>query len=180
MKKLLFLLYATVITFSVQAQGILITKNASISFFSSTVAENIEAKSTKATSVLDPKTHNLIFKVSNTSFEFQKKMMQEHFNEEYIESDKYPYSEFKGKIKEDIDLSKNGTYTVTVEGNLDIHGVSKAYQTKAVLIVNNGTVNAKAVFKVRIADHGIKVPSIVFAKIAEYVELRVVADYQPK
>ncbi|WP_158797705.1 YceI family protein [Pedobacter sp. L105] len=180
MKKLLFILYATLIGYSAQAQGILISRNASLSFFSSTPVEDIEAKSNQATSVLDPKTRDIIFKVSNTTFEFPKKLMQEHFNEEYIESDKFPYSEFKGKIKDEVDLSKNGTYTVTVAGTLNLHGVTKPYETKATLIVNNGSISAKATFRVKIADHDIKVPSIVFKHIAESVDVRVAADYQPK
>lgn len=168
------------LTLSVSAQNIYISKSTSASFFSSTIAEDIEGKSTTGNSVLDIQTRNIIFKVSNTSFQFQKKLMQEHFNENYMESDKYPFSIFKGKIREDVDLSKDGTYNVTVAGILSIHGVDKPYESKATLIVEKGTISAKTVFKVRIEDHQIKVPSIVFKNIAEFVEVRISAVYQLK
>jgi polyisoprenoid-binding protein YceI len=180
MKKSLFILFCVISSISVHAQNIFISKNASISFFASTPAEDVEAKSDKATSVIDIKTRNIIFKVNNTSFEFPKRLMQEHFNENYMESDKYPVSTFKGKISDNVDLSKDGTYNVTVDGTLDIHGVVKNYQTKAILVVNKGVINAKTLFKVKVADHQIKIPTLVFAKIAQVVEVRISAVYQPK
>lgn len=180
MKKLSLLFCICLLTLAVKAQNIFISKNTAVSFFSSTVVEDIEGKSTTGNSVLDIQSKNIIFKVSNTSFQFQKKLMQEHFNENYIESDKYPFSLFKGKIKEDVDLTKDGTYNVTVAGNLSIHGVEKAYESKATLVVEKGVITAKTVFKVKIEDHQIKVPTLVFKNIAEFVEVRVSAIYQPK
>lgn len=180
MKTTLLLFYSFLFSLSVHAQNIYISKSTSASFFSSTPVEDIEGKSTTGNSVLDIKTRNVIFKVSNTSFQFQKKLMQEHFNENYMESDQYPFSIFKGKIKEDVDLTKDGTYNVTVAGTLTIHGVDKLYESRATLIVDKGTVTAKTVFKVKIEDHQIKVPSIVFKNIAEFVEVRISAIYQPK
>jgi polyisoprenoid-binding protein YceI len=181
MKKILFIAIICLIRLSsASAQNIFISKQASIGFFSSTSLEDIEATSTTPNSVIDIKSRNILFKVSNTSFQFKKKLMQEHFNENYMESDKYPVSTFKGKITDDVDLSKDGTYNVTIDGSLDIHGVTKNYQSKATLVVSKGVITAKTAFKVRIADHGIKVPSIVFAKIAEAVDVRISATYQPK
>lgn len=162
------------------AQDILISKNASVSFFSTTVMEDIEGKSNTASSVINAKTKELIFKVSNTSFQFPKKLMQEHFNENYMESDKFPFSKFSGKITDDVDLSKDGNYTVSVAGNLDIHGVVKPYQGKVSLTIAQGVITAKTTFKVKIEDHNIKVPSLVFKNIAEFVEVRLSAIYQPK
>lgn len=178
--KVIFILYICLTSLSSKAQEIFISKNASVSFFSSTIVENIEGKSNVANAVIDISSRNILFKVANTSFQFKKKLMQEHFNENYIESDKYPFSSFRGKIKEDIDLRKDGKYTVTIEGNLDIHGVVKPYQTTALLIVSNGTIAASTVFKVKISDHHIEVPTIVFKNIAEFVEVRISALYQPK
>lgn len=180
MKTIINLLLFCSISILAKGQDLLISRNATLSFFSSTVVEDIEATSTTASSVLDMKTRNILFRVNNNSFQFKKKMMQEHFNENYMESDKYPYSEFKGKITDDIDLSKDGTYAVNVSGNLNIHGVTKPYQTKATLTVSSGLTTAKATFRVRIEDHKIKIPSIVFKNIAEYVDVRVSASYQPK
>jgi hypothetical protein len=180
MKTLIFLLFYFTVPILAKGQDILISKNASVTFFSSTVVEDIEATSTTANSVLDTKSGNIIFRVNNTSFQFRKKLMQEHFNENYMESDKYPYSEFKGKITDNVDLSKDGNYTVNVVGNLNVHGVTKTYQTKATLSVSQGITTAKATFRVRIEDHKIKIPTIVFKNIAEFVDVRVSAVYQPK
>lgn len=180
MKKVFLIAIICLIHFSVNAQNILISKEAAISFFSTTPVEDIEATSTTPNSVIDIKSRNILFKVSNTSFQFKKKLMQEHFNENYMESDKFPVSTFKGKITDNVDLSKDGTYNVTIDGSLDIHGVTKNYQSKATLVVAKGIITAKTTFKVKIADHGIKVPSLVFAKIAEAVDVRISAVYQPK
>lgn len=180
MKAFIYLLFYCTIPMVAQGQGILISKEATLSFFSSTVVEDIQATSNSASSALDTRTRNIVFRVNNDSFQFKKKLMQEHFNENYMESDKYPYSEFKGKIIDDVDLTKDGTYNVNVVGNLNVHGVIKSYQTKATLIVNQGITTAKATFRVRIEDHKIKIPSIVFKNIAEFVDVRVSAVYQPK
>jgi len=180
MKRSLLILFCALASLSVHAQNIFISKSASISFFATTPLEDVEAKSDKANSVIDTKTRNLVFKVNNTSFEFPKKLMQEHFNENYMESDKYPVSTFKGKITDEVDLTKDGTYNVTVDGSLDVHGVVKNYQTKATLVVSKGTINAKTEFKVKVADHQIKIPTVVFAKIAQVVDVHISAVYQPK
>ncbi|PYF75186.1 YceI family protein [Pedobacter nutrimenti] len=179
MKTLLFLLLCTY-SLSALGQDIYIGKNTSLSFFSSTALEDIEAGSNAATAVLDVKTGNFLFKVSNTSFQFKKKLMQEHFNENYMESDKYPWSTFKGKIREIIDPAKNGNYVLTADGNLDIHGVSKAYQVKINISIDKGLISAKTVFRVKLSDHQIKIPSIVFKNIAESVEVRAAAVFQAK
>lgn len=165
---------------SLHAQQIYISRNASVSFFSSTVVEDIEGKSTTASAALDIKSKNIVVKVSNTSFQFKKKLMQEHFNENYMESDQFPYSIFNGKITDDVDLSKEGTFNVNVSGTLSVHGISKPYQTKAAITVEKGVISAKTVFKVKIEDHQIKIPSLVFKNIAEYVEVRISAVFQPK
>lgn len=180
MKNTCLLIAFLLVSCSVNAQQILICNNANVAFFSSTVMEDIEGKSAVGGSVIDTKSGNIIFKVKNTSFQFKKKLMQEHFNENYMESEKYPVSEFKGTIKDPINLTADGTYKVNIEGNLNIHGISKAYKTQADLVVSKGTLNAKAVFKVKIADHGIEIPTLVFKNIAEYVEVRIQATYLAK
>ncbi|WP_256003439.1 YceI family protein [Pedobacter deserti] len=173
----LFVLLFTLV--QVHAQ-VLISRNAAISFFSSTVVEDIEAKSNTAGSAINTGSGEIVFRVSNTSFRFQKKLMQEHFNENYMESDKFPHSEFKGKITGAFDPQKEGNYPVNVSGNLNVHGVTKAYTVPANLTVNKDSITARATFKVRIADHGIKIPSLVFKNIAEFVEVRVQALYLQK
>ena len=174
------LLIMLIFSISANAQKILISNKAAISFFSSTIMEDIEGKSNQASSALNAETGEIIFKVPNTSFQFKKKLMQEHFNENYMESDKFPHSEFKGKLDRPIDLQTNGSYKVNVTGKLTVHGVTKDYRSVADIMVNNGTATANSVFKVRVADHNIKIPTLVFKNIAEIVEVRVQALYQPK
>jgi polyisoprenoid-binding protein YceI len=178
MKKVLILLAMCLVGMSARAQELLISKNAVVSFYSKTVLEDIEAKSNTGTSAINPKTNEMLFKVSNTSFRFQKKLMQEHFNENYMESEKFPFSEFKGTISGSYDVAKNGTYKIIVSGNLNIHGISKPYSGPAELTVSDSGVAAKASFKVRIADHGIKIPSLVFKNIAEFVDVNIQALYK--
>ncbi|AZI26373.1 YceI family protein [Pedobacter sp. G11] len=173
----IMLIWACSMTF---AQDIFISKNANITFFSSTVVEDIEAKSASGLSVINTKSMEVVFRVENNSFRFPKKLMEEHFNENYMESDKFPNSTFKGKIQGSFIPGKNGSYPVTITGTLSIHGVSKTYSVPAELNFTNGNIAAKATFKVKIADHGIKVPSLVFKNIAEFIQITIQALYLPK
>lgn len=160
------------------AQHIWVSHDAQVSFYSSTPVEDIEGISKSANSALNITTGEIIFKVKNTSFAFQKKMMQEHFNEDYMESHRYPVSEFKGKIAEVEQLKQQGSHDVVVKGVLQVHGVSKPYATHATVVVKDGVIAASANFKVKTADHQIKVPSIVVANIAEELMVQVSAVYR--
>ena len=115
------------------------------------------------------------------SFNFRKALMEEHFNENYIESDKYPKATFKGKVVniEELDLKKNGTYSLNVTGDITLHGVTKPVQTKAECVVDGGKITAKTVFPLKVKDFGIKVPRLVINNIAEEVEVTVSFNYQP-
>ena len=179
MQKLLFTLIALLLCTGIKAQ-IWVSKSVTSSFFSSTPEEDNDAQSKTGASALNTKTNDIIFKINNTSFQFKKKLMQEHFNENYMESDKFPTSDFKGKIVEQIDFSKPGTYPVTVKGNLQIHGVTKEYTTKGSLVITGDEVKATSTFNVKLADHGIKIPTIVFKQIAETIQVKMTAIYQPK
>lgn len=97
--------------------------------------------------------------------------MQEHFNENYLESEKYPTAVFKGKIKELVDLTKAGTYPVTAEGSMTIHGVTKAVAVKGTLISTGNELKLDFKFQVKPEDYQIKVPSLVITKIAETIEV---------
>ncbi len=102
-----------------------ICKNANVGLFSKALLEDIDATSTKGTSVYNAETGALAFSIPVRSFQFQKSLMQEHFNESYMESDKYPNASFSGKISEKIDISKNGTFPVNAVGVLEVHGVKQ-------------------------------------------------------
>jgi polyisoprenoid-binding protein YceI len=162
----------------VQSQ-IVVSRNANLSFFSEAPIENISAVSNTGESALNLETKSIYFKVAIRTFEFKKSLMQEHFNENYMESIKFPYAEFNGKIKEQIDLTKDGIYPVTVQGDLKIHGVTKNYLVKAELNVKGGEITANSTFPVKLADHEIKIPRLVIKNIAEVVQVTVSALYQP-
>ncbi len=105
--------------------------------------------------------------------------MQEHFNTEYMESDKYPRANFRGKMQEHINTSQNGTYQINVTGELDVHGVKQTRTLPGTITVNNGDVSLSAEFMVKCADHKIEIPKIVFHNIAESIKINVTANYTP-
>jgi polyisoprenoid-binding protein YceI len=146
-------------------------------YFPTAPLEDIQASSNSGTSVYNPATGDLAFSVNIRSFQFPKSLMQEHFNENYMESDKYPKATFKGKIKEPIDLTKNGSYPVNVTGELDVHGVKQTRTIPGTVVVNNGTVSMSSEFMVKCADHKIEIPTLVFKKIAESIKMNVSATY---
>jgi len=112
------------------------------------------------------------------SFKFEKALMEEHFNENYLESEKYPKAKFKGKINNmpSIDLDKDGVYVAEVKGDLSIHGVAHPIQLNANITVENGNVKADAAFDIAVADYDIKIPKIVEDKIAKTVQIIVDLD----
>ncbi|WP_291912929.1 YceI family protein [Chitinophaga sp. CB10] len=158
-------------------QDIYTAKGAGISFFSSAPLEDIEAKTNKAVSAINIKTKAIYFKVPIASFDFDERLMQQHFNSTYMESDKYPNAEFKGKILDEVDLSVAGTYNVTVEGTLNLHGVDKTYREKGTITVSGNALQLNARFNVKLADHKVKIPTIVVKNIAEQVAVTVNATY---
>lgn len=156
------------------------TQTGTISFFSSTPVEDINAVSKRCLAAVNIEKRTVAFKVDNTSFDFPNKLMQEHFNEKYMESEKYPYSTFSGKINEEIDLTKDGEYAVTVTGKLNIHGVEQERTINGKIIVKNGEITLLSDFKVAVKDHKIEIPTVVVAKIAEVIDVKVNAVLLPK
>jgi hypothetical protein len=169
------------ITNKVNAQ-VYFTKNGSISFFSKTSLENINAENNQVISILNVQTGVIEFSVLNNAFQFPKAKMQEDFNENYIESDKYPKSTFKGNITDISSISslKDGSYKVNVKGDLMIHGISKNIMLPATITIKDGKISAITSFKILIKDYNIKVPSIVTNKIAESIEITVSCNYEKK
>lgn len=173
-------LFALAAFTSVSAQRYL-TRTGKVSFFSETAIENIEAHSNQLTSVLDTESGQIQFEVLIKGFHFEKALMEEHFNENYMESDKYPKGTFKGKI---TDLSKvnfkaDGEYPVKVSGDMTIHGVTKPMETDGVITVSGGVPSAASTFKVLLADYGIKIPAVVTGNISKEIEIKVDVKYEP-
>ena len=155
------------------------SKTVKVRFFSSTPIEDIRAASDKGVAVLISKTGKIAFQVPIKSFEFAKGLMQEHFNENYMESDKYPYAKFDGKINQEIDFTKDGEYNVSATGALLIHGIIKQRTIPGTLKIKDGQIQILSGFEVACADHKIKIPNLVFTKIAEVIKVNVHATLNP-
>jgi polyisoprenoid-binding protein YceI len=158
-------------------QDLYVSKNAKISIYSSAPIEDIKAASTTGASVFTASTGELDFSLNIKSLQFPKSLMQEHFNSDYMESDKFPKATFKGKIKEQIDITKDGTYPVNVIGDLTIHGVTQPRTIPGNISVKAGVVSMTAEFMVKCADHHIEIPRLVFHNIAESIKVNVETTY---
>jgi len=172
--RIIFLLVIIMGVGNAQAQKY-ITKNGHIRFFSSTPVENIEADNRQVNCALDQQTGDFVFKVLMKSFEFEKALMQEHFNENYVESDKFPSATFNGKVKNigAIDFSKNGIYNVVIEGDMTIKGITKKVSEKGTFEVKDGKVLGKSTFNLLLADYGIKIPNTVANNISKSIRIDV-------
>ena len=182
MKTFLFIAITSLTVLNtVHAQNF-ITKNGKISFFSKTSMENIDAVNNQAVSVLNSKNGDLAFSVLAHGFLFKKALMQEHFNEDYMESDKYPKATFKGNIADisKVIFSKDGTYNISVSGNLTIHGVTNKITVPGTISIKAGKVSASAVFKILVADYKISIPKMVESNISKSIEVKVDCNYEPK
>lgn len=164
-----------------QAQTKYIDRNGNASFFSSAPLEDIEAHTSQAVSIIDISTGEIVGSMLMRSFRFRKSLMQEHFNENYIESHKYPKATFRGKIMNftEVDLKKDGSYKLDINGEITIHGVTQPLRVKADATVSNGALHAKAVFPLKVKDFDIEIPRLVIQNIAEVVEVTVSFNYKP-
>ena len=153
------------------------TANGTINFISNAELELIKASSDKLQGVIDPGSNQFAFSIPVQSFRgFNSDLQREHFNEKYMESEKYPKITFTGKIIEQVDFTTDGTYEVRAKGDLDIHGQKQTRIIKSKIEISEGVVTILADFKVPLADHNISIPRIVNQKIATEIEVNVKAD----
>jgi polyisoprenoid-binding protein YceI len=180
--KIITLIIGLIISSASFSQTLFMTRSGQISFFSKTQVENIDAVNNEATSIMNIKTGEVAFAVLVKSFRFQRALMEEHFNENYMESDKFPKATFSGRILniEAIDLSKNGSYPIEISGDLTIHGVTQNIKTNGVLTVANTQLSATSTFPIRLENYKIEIPALVSDKIAKEIEIKVNCVYQPK
>lgn len=145
------------------------------SFFSSAPVEDIEAHSEQVVAVFDTGTGEIAATMLMRSFKFRKALMEEHFNENYVESDKYPKATFKGKVVNlaGFDPTKDGLYSLDVEGEITIHGVTRPLRMKAKASVSGKTIETNAEFPLTVKDFKIDIPKLVVNNIAEVVEVKV-------
>jgi len=182
MKKLILVLIIILTGSQVIFGQSYLTKNGKISFFSKTDLENIDAVNNQVVSVITPQTGSIAFSVLINGFLFKKALMQEHFNENYMESAKYPKAGFKGTITDlgKVNFTMDGSYNITVTGDLSIHNVTNKITLPAVIIVKSGKISASTSFKVKLDDYKISVPKIVESNISKTIEIKVDCNYEPR
>jgi polyisoprenoid-binding protein YceI len=149
-----------------------------ITFFSDAPMEDIKALNTANQGIVDTEAKTFLVKIPIKSFQFDSDLMKDHFNENYMESEKFPFSIYKGTIEGAFDLTKDGQYPISVSGDLTIHGVAQKRTIPAVITVVKGVPTLKSTFHVKLADHHIEIPKLVFEKLAEIVEVKVSATLE--
>lgn len=156
--------------------GIYQTTTGKIAFKSEAPLELIRASSASLAGVLDINKKNFAFKVTMRSFiGFNSPLQKEHFNENYVESDKFPEASFKGKVIEDIDLSKDGIYEIRAKGQFTIHGVTQERIIKSKVSVSNHSIQISSNFSVLLSDHNIPIPKVVYQKLANEIKIEITA-----
>jgi hypothetical protein len=148
-----------------------------ISFTSDAELELITAASSQVQGLIDPATNQFAFFVNVSTFQgFNSALQREHFNEKYMESEKFPRARFSGKIIEPVDLSVDGAYSVRAKGDLEIHGQKQTRIIKSSVTVTKGVIRIESHFFVPLADHNISIPTIVSQKIATEIEVEFSAN----
>lgn len=182
MKNLLLLVCAVALATTNSFGQKYFTKNGKINFDATSASspERVEGVNRTVTCVVDSKTGNIQFAVLMKGFEFERALMQEHFNENYVETDKFPKAEFKGVIggNEKVNYTKDGTYSVAVKGKLTLHGETKDVETEGKLVILNGKINATAEFNVLLSDFKISIPGLVADKVSRTSKISVVCSLE--
>jgi polyisoprenoid-binding protein YceI len=161
------LIFLVFVGFTAQAQKKFTTDKGEMTFTSNATLEVIKASSHKIQGIVDPTNGQFAFIVKIQSFEgFNSNLQKEHFNEKYMETDKFYDATFTGKIIEQIDFTVDGVHDVRAKGTLTIHGKKQARIIPGKMKIEKGILTINADFGVPLADHDIKVPQIVSTKIA--------------
>lgn len=178
--KYIFLSLLLLSTVYVNAQDKYFTRYGNINFVSRTPIIDIAGYNKEVLSFLNIKTGEMVFGVVMKSFKFPLPLAEEHFNENYVESDKYPDAKFNGKIINinDIDLTKEGNFNVEVEGLLKIHGISNNIKVSGNIKVIKDKIIARSSFKIAPADYNINIPNLVVDKVAKEVDVNVDMNYE--
>lgn len=154
-------------------------EKANVSFFSDAAIEDIKAENKKASSIFNSESGEIVYSITINGFQFAKSLMQEHFNEKYMESDKYPKSTFQGKIS-GFDGKGQGIQQVTAAGKLTIHGVTRDVEIPGTIEKQDNKLVMRSKFMVKLADYKITIPQLLWQNIAEQVEVTVDFSYKPQ
>lgn len=175
--RVVILFFLTMASLESHGQTKYTAQKAIVDFASEAELELIKASSSEVRGIIDPSNSQFAFSVDVKTFKgFNSALQREHFNEKYMEIEKFPKASFSGKIIEHIDFTKNGTYDVRAKGDLDIHGVKQIRIIKSKITVANGTLNVESKFLVPLSDHNISIPTIVSQKIATEIQVDFVAS----
>jgi polyisoprenoid-binding protein YceI len=175
MKKYLLGIIFLSVTIAKSYGQLYMTRTGFIGFYSKTSMEDIQAENNQAYAVIDLTKQNIAFAVLLKGFTFPKELMQEHFNENYMETDKYPKATFTGSFTGNVVPGKDGVYPISVKGSLTMHGVSKNIEMPGTLQVKGGQVLASASFAVVPEDYNVSIPSLVREKIQKTLKVNIQA-----
>ncbi len=181
--KRIILLISILLPFLVAAQekNIYSGINGTANFTSDAPLELIKAQSSKLSGIINKTDKSFLFNIQMSTFEgFNSALQRTHFNENYVESNLYPKTTFEGKVIEDIDFSKPGTYQVRAKGNLTIHGVKQQRIIKSTLVITQNSMKIKSTFTVMLADHKIQIPTVAKQKLAEEIYVNINIELLPK
>lgn len=179
--KFQLLIVALMIGAGASAQKV-ITRTGYVKFYSHAAVEDIEAVNNQVSSVIETSDGSFAFLVPIKGFVFEKALMQEHFNENYLESGQYPKASFKGKIEnlDDVDFTKDGTYEAIFKGTMSMHGVDKEITEKATITVKDGAIALNSEFQLTPEEYGVKIPAGKRDNIAKTVDVTVKMNYEKK
>ncbi len=169
--RLLILTFLSVFTICEAQAQVYVAQEMYVHFFSPAPIADIEAISNSANAKLNTEKKEVEIQINVTSFKFKKALMQTHFNERSIESDKYPLATFKGRFKEEVNLENEGIYTLTMDGHFNIHGVDRSKTVICLIKVKNHKISFETSFKLMSADYKIKTPDIIYRKVGQEVSI---------
>jgi polyisoprenoid-binding protein YceI len=161
--------------------AVYLVKTSVVTFHSNARLELIKARSTRLRGAIDAEKRTFAFAVDINSFDgFNSPLQKEHFNESYMETDRFPAASFSGHIIEEDDFTKDGIYSIRAKGKLNIHGVEQERIIHGDLVVKNGLIKLKSKFTVILAEHDIKIPRIVHEKLASEIIIELNAEFTQK
>lgn len=180
MKKIIAIVFSCFLAFAGMAQEKLIDRNAEIRFESNAeVDDDVRAVNNQVAAILVPSKEQVAFQVLIKSFEFKKALMQEHFNENYMESDKFPKAKFQGNIKDfsGLDFASTKRNETVISGEMEIKGIKKPFSATATIYKENGKYILDSEFKITITEFGIEIPDLVSDKVSKEFDVSVHAVF---
>lgn len=160
------IIYFILSLFAAKQETRYVIENSKIEFYSYALLEDIQAINTESIGAIDTESGEFIIKIPVKAFEFPNKLMQKHFNDSYLETDKYPECIFRGKL--------NGNYA---SGEITLHGVTKKIEIPISKTINEENIIISTDFKILLKDHKIKIPRLLFQNIAEEIEVKVSSEF---